>query len=170
MRVGRVSRCPPTSKGQENKWWPRLASAPGAPQPPGKGGAAERAPDSFPGRPARVPRPGLAQACSDHEGQDGIRTARPRAMLQTVVLHTRAPFGVGCIKCKHLPNARTTEPIHCNLNLLNLISGGGVSLCGPYSGNGTHHHDKACPAASACDADTASPTSSLLAYYACCTQ
>ena len=40
------------------------------------------------------------------------------------------------IKCKHLLSTRKIELIHCNLNLLNLLnltSGAGVSLCGPYA-------------------------------------
>ena len=39
------------------------------------------------------------------------------------------------MKCKHVLNTYEAELIHCKLNvlnLLNLISGGGVSLCGPY--------------------------------------
>ena len=41
---------------------------------------------------------------------------------------------IGCIKCKHLLNARKTDPIHCDLDLkvlLDMIAGAGVGLCGP---------------------------------------
>ena len=46
----------------------------------------------------------------------------------------RRDESIGCSKCKHMVNTHNTELVHCNLNVTNvlhMIYGGGVLMCGP---------------------------------------